>query len=51
MLQKINAKTILSIAGTVLGVAGTIVSSIASQKAMNEEIAKKVAEEVANYVK
>ena len=40
MLQKINVKTILSFTGMVLGVASTIVSGMASQKAMKEEVAK-----------
>lgn len=43
MLQKINVKTILSFTGMVLGVASTIVSGMASQKSMKEEVAKEVA--------
>ena len=50
MLQ-VNIKTVLSITGTVLGMAGTVVSSIANQKAMEEQVAKKVAEEVTKLSK
>lgn len=43
-----NIVKIASIAGTVLGIAGTLVSSWAGQKAMDETIAKKVTEALAN---
>jgi biopolymer transport protein ExbB/TolQ len=43
-----NIVKIASIAGTVLGIAGTLVSSWAGQKATDEAIAKKVAEALAN---
>ena len=43
-----NIVKIASIAGTVLGVAGTLVSTWAGQKAMDETIAQKVTEALAN---
>lgn len=43
-----NIVKIASIAGTVLGVAGTLISSWAGQKAMDETIAKKVTDALAN---
>ena len=46
MLSKINVKTVLSITGTVLGIAGTIVSTIANQKAMDGKIAEEVAKQM-----
>ena len=45
MLQ-VNIKTVLSVTGTVLGVAGTVVSGIANQKTMEEKIAKEVAKQL-----
>lgn len=46
-----NIIKIASIAGTVLGIAGTLVSSWAGQKANEETIAQKVAEALANQAK
>lgn len=43
-----NIVKIASIAGTVLGVAGTLISSWAGQKAMDETVEKKVLEALAN---
>jgi hypothetical protein len=42
---------VLSIAGTVLGIAGTVVSSYAGQKTQEATIEKKVAEALANQAK
>lgn len=43
-----NIVKIASIAGTVLGIAGTLVSTWAGQKSMDETIEKKVLEALAN---
>lgn len=43
-----NIVKIASIAGTVLGIAGTLISGWAGQKSMDETIAKKVNEALAN---
>ena len=41
-MKKLNATTLLGIASMVLGVVGTLVSNIASQKQMNAKIAEEV---------
>lgn len=43
-----NIVKIASICGTLLGIAGTLVSGWAGQKAMDQTVAKKVAEALAN---
>lgn len=49
--MKLDVVKIASIAGTVLGIAGTLVSSWAGQKGRDEEIAKRVAETLAEQSK
>lgn len=41
-MKKLNATTLLGIASMVLGVVGTLVSNIASQKQMDAKIAEEV---------
>jgi hypothetical protein len=41
-MKKINATTALGIASMVLGVVGTLVSNVASQKQMDAKIAEEV---------
>ena len=48
MLQKIGLKTVLSITGAALSIASTVISGVASQKAMKEEVAKEVAKALRN---
>lgn len=45
--MKINIVKVASIAGTVLGIAGTLISGWAGQKSTKETIAKQVAEALA----
>jgi len=45
--MKINIVKVASIAGTVLGIAGTLISGWAGNKATKEAIAKQVAEALA----
>lgn len=45
--MKIDVIKVVSVIGTLLGVAGTLVSSYATQKQQDETIAKKVAEALA----
>ena len=47
----ISAIKIVSIVGTLLGIAGTLVSGYASQKQQEETIAQKVAEALAEQTK
>ena len=47
-VNTMNIIKIASIAGTVLGIAGTLISSWAGQKSMDETIAQKVNEALAN---
>lgn len=42
--MKINIVKVASVVGTVLGLAGTLVSGWAGQRAMQNEVAKQVAE-------
>ena len=44
--MNVPVKLVLQITGTVLGLAGTVFTGIASNKAMEDTISKKVAEEV-----
>lgn len=46
--MKINIVKVASIAGTVLGIAGTLISGWAGQKTMQDTVAKQVAEALGN---
>ncbi len=46
--MKINIVKVVNIAGTVLGIAGTLLTGWAGQKSAKETIAKQVAEALAN---
>ena len=46
-----NIVKVVNIAGTVLGIAGTLLTGWAGQKAAKETIAKQVAEALANQAK
>jgi hypothetical protein len=48
--MKINVVKVANIAGTVLGIAGTLLTGWAGQKAAKETIAKQVAEAVAEQM-
>lgn len=43
-MKKVNMVSLLGLAGTALGLVANVVSGIASDKAMKEEVAKQVAE-------
>ena len=49
--MKINIVKVANIAGTVLGIAGTLLTGWAGQKAAKETIAKQVAEALAEQTK
>jgi biopolymer transport protein ExbB/TolQ len=49
--MKINVGTVVAVAGTVLGIAGNLLSNYASGKKQEETIAKKVAEALAAQTK
>lgn len=51
MNDKMNIVKTVSIIGTLLGVAGTLVSNWASKQTMNETIQKEVAKALAKQIK